>query len=79
MKTARQFRKMRVRNKVSDQINSATEKGFKIEWLTPFQCRVNYMLDIYPTNRKYHNLLTGERGMFADVLDCMAKHAEVIS
>lgn len=70
MKTARQFRKMRVRNKTSDKINALMEKGYSVVWITPYQCRVNEMVDLYPTNSKFHNLVTGGRGLFADPCEC---------
>lgn len=74
MKTAHQFRNMRIRNRVAEEINQS--KGFEIEWLTPYQCRVNGMLDLYPTGRKYHNLMTGMRGIFVDVAACIKKQTE---
>ena len=41
--------------------------GFTIEQKTPYQFRVNGVLDIYPIHNRYHDLKTGERGGFGDV------------
>ena len=43
--------------------------GFTIEQKTPYQFRVNGVLDIYPIHNRYHDLQTGERGGFRDVRD----------
>lgn len=70
MKSPRQFRNSRVRNKVKDEIN--TFRGvYEMEWLTPYQCRIEGILDLYPTHRKFHNLITNERGGFADAKTCL--------
>lgn len=61
---------MRVRNKVKDEING-NRTVHEMEWLTPYQCRIEGILDIYPTGRKFHNLITGERGMFIDSNKCI--------
>ena len=70
MITAHQWKNRRVRNKVKEEINSL-RVSHEMEWLTPYQCRVEGILDLYPTNRKFHNLITGHRGIFADVLECI--------
>lgn len=36
--------------------------GFEIEQITGFHFRVNNRLDYFPTNDKYHDLVTGKRG-----------------
>lgn len=71
MKSNHQWRNLRRRSEMQKKIDELEGKGFTLEWITPYQCRVNHVLDLYPTNRKFHNLMTGERGMFADAYDCM--------
>jgi hypothetical protein len=40
-----------------------SENGLKIEWLNDnYQLRIDGVLDIYPTNGRYHIIKTGERG-----------------
>ena len=43
-------------------------KGYEVKEVTPYQFRflaegVSFM-DLYPTNQRYHNLITGERGRY---------------
>ena len=35
-----------------------------VEEITPYQYRIDGKLDIYPSNRKWHLIPTGERGQF---------------
>lgn len=37
--------------------------------LTPYQYRIDGRLDIYPSNRKWHLIKTGERGQFRSISD----------
>ena len=37
-------------------------KGRKVEQLTPYQYRINDELDLYPVNKRFHNIKTGQRG-----------------
>jgi hypothetical protein len=54
------------RNKETPKILALTAHGFTVEQLTPFHFRVNRVLDLFPTNRKYHYLPTQERGRYND-------------
>lgn len=63
-----QWRNLRRRNAMTDEIKALGRKGFKLEWITPYQCRINGVLDLFPTNWRYHNIKTGKRGGFEDVL-----------
>ena len=36
--------------------------GFEVKEISPFQFRVNESIDIYPSNKKYHDLKKNERG-----------------
>lgn len=36
--------------------------GFVVREISPFQYRVNDILDIYPSNKRYHDLKTHVRG-----------------
>src|SRR5882757_2366621 len=37
---------------------------FWVRELTPYQFRIDDVLDIFPTNTKFHNIKTGERGWY---------------
>lgn len=50
--------------------------GYDIISLTPYQFRVNNELDIYPTNKKYHILSSGKRGVYDDLEDFLVKMFE---
>lgn len=44
-------------------------QGYVITKITPYQYRffgegVGNFVDMYPTNQRYHNLITGERGRY---------------
>ena len=53
--------KVKRRNKTCKRLYEITDK---IEELTEFHYRLFGKLDIYPTSRKYHNLITNKRGKF---------------
>lgn len=66
MRSDHQWRNVRRRNAMTTEIKALARKGFKLKWLTPYQCRINESLDLFPTNYLFHNLKTGERGSFLD-------------
>jgi hypothetical protein len=43
-------------------INALTERGHTVTWLSPYQARIDGVVDLFPTHRKYHVLKTGQRG-----------------
>lgn len=45
----------------------AEEHNFRIEHITEYQIRVNGVLDVYPTNKKFCNLKTKVWGEYKDV------------
>ena len=48
----------------TDEIASLKECGFIVEEKTPYQFRINGLIDIYPIHRRYHVLKTGRRGNY---------------
>lgn len=36
--------------------------GYRVKQLTEYHFRINHVLDIYPTQRRWHNLKTRKRG-----------------
>jgi hypothetical protein len=57
------------RDKGTDSILGLQEHGYKLTRLSPFQWRVNDRLDLFPTNRKYHDTFNNERGDWQGALD----------
>ena len=47
----------------------AEEYGWEIKHITEYQIRINNILDIYPTNKKYCNLNTKGWGQYENVKD----------
>lgn len=61
------------RDKGTDLILELQDYGYKIDRLTPYQWRINDRLDLFPTNRKYHDTFTNERGDWQGALDIVRR------
>lgn len=61
---ADEMRLMRKRRcfKFRKLIKELIELGFEVREVAPSKYRINDMLDIYPADRKYYNLMTKEAG-----------------
>lgn len=58
-----------IRRKVEGgRIEQLSIFGYKIEKITDFQYRIDGKIDIYPTNKKYHNLISHSRGGYKNLL-----------
>jgi hypothetical protein len=44
------------------EVETLVEFGYDVVQLTPYHYRINKALDVYPVNRRYHVLPSGERG-----------------
>lgn len=44
------------------------EYGLEWKMMTPYQFRIDETLDIYPTNKKWHDLQMGTRGEYKSLL-----------
>lgn len=62
-RTDHKFAQQRRRNKAQKEIDIAIS-GHAVIFLTPYQIRVDGVLDLYPTSRLYHHIPTKERGSF---------------
>lgn len=38
--------------------------GKKVTELTPYQFRINGIIDLYPVHGRFHNIKTGKRGFY---------------
>lgn len=51
----------------TDAIRSLAAEGFRIEEKTPYQFRIEGVLDVYPIHNRYHDLKRNRRGGYRDV------------
>ena len=51
------------RGAATETIN-ALRSVFRVNWLTPYQARIEDAIDLYPTNLRYFIVATKERGYF---------------
>jgi len=49
---------------VVNEIKDLKKRGYLVEQLTPYQFRVECILDLYPTRKRFHNIATQERGEY---------------
>lgn len=56
--------KEQVRQRRKSYLPELEEFGYKVEKKTEYQFRINGVLDVYPTNARFHDLATGKRGSF---------------
>lgn len=57
-----QRRKQSARDQNVPYILRLRESGYSVREITPFQFRINNVLDIFPTSRKFHYLPSNQRG-----------------
>lgn len=50
------------------EILALARNGYDVQELTPYQFRINDALDLYPTQRRFHNLKTQRRGRYYSAL-----------
>lgn len=64
---ARERRKVRRHANALD-IVQMRQHGFTVEKLTDYQYRINGVLDLYPTNGRFHHITENKRGRYGDAL-----------
>lgn len=52
----------RRRNSIEKVFEALEFQGYSVRHITPYQIRINEILDIYPSNKRWHNIKTGKRG-----------------
>ena len=50
------------RNLREQELFAPQELGYEVEWKTDYHVRINWLMDIYPVNNKFHDLRTNTRG-----------------
>lgn len=63
-----QQRRQGRRDRNTPAIEALQSHGFAVRKLTDCQYRVNDVLDLFPTNRRYHYIPTNKRGSYRDPL-----------
>lgn len=46
------------------ELKAIRKAGFDVLELTPYQFRVNHVIDLYPKRRKFHNIKSKQRGHY---------------
>lgn len=52
-----------------DLMDRLRRLGYQVRQLTPYQFRIEGRLDVYPVNRKWHDIKSNKRGSYGDVID----------
>lgn len=73
MTKTKSIRLSKSREHGTESIIDLQDHGYKVERLSQFQWRVNDRLDLYPTNRKYHDVLRNVRGTYIGAFDLCRK------
>lgn len=47
---------------------------FEVKELTPYQFRINGIIDLYPIHRNWHNIKKNKRGTYKSALEIVKKH-----
>ena len=55
--------------KRTEEIQSLTFLGFKVEQMTEYQFRVNDRLDLYPIHNRYHDIENNKRGGYKNAVE----------
>lgn len=51
----------------------ALSPDYEVIELTPYQFRINRMIDLYPIHRNWHNLKTQKRGTYKTAIEIVKK------
>jgi len=70
------FRERRTARREADtvEIEKMKAAGMDVRQITEYQFRFWDFLDVYPTNRRWHNIKTGKRGGYGDICNLIEKH-----
>ena len=48
--------------------NQLKKDGYKVEFKTEYHIRINDTLDLFPVNKKFHNVKTNKRGKYSNII-----------
>ncbi len=53
---------------IHEKLEILAAYGYRIEPLTEYQYRIDGVIDIYPVNKRWHDLRSGERGSYNEMI-----------
>jgi hypothetical protein len=53
---------------ISEKLEVLVAYDYQVQMLTQYQYRINGVLDIYPVNKRWHDLRSGERGTYSEMI-----------
>ena len=53
---------------MTKELKDLKKAGYQVDELTPYQFRIDMVLDLYPKRRRFHNIRTQERGTYPENL-----------
>jgi hypothetical protein len=53
---------------IHERLDILAAHDYRIEPLTDYQFRINGVVDIYPVNKRWHDLRSGERGSYEEMI-----------
>lgn len=64
--------------RTEDLARFANDTGCEIQWFSPYQARIDGIVDVYPTNGRYHVLASNIRGSYRNLKDLRKLLNEVL-
>jgi hypothetical protein len=59
---------------IFEKLDILAAQDHTIEALSAYQYRIDRRIDIYPVNRKWHDIRTGKRGTYKDIVSFIKSH-----
>ena len=53
---------------IQEKLEVLIAYDYQVQRLTQYQYRINGILDIYPVNKRWHDLRNGDRGSYDEML-----------
>lgn len=53
---------------IHEKLDILAAYDYKVEPLTDYQFRINGVIDLYPVNKKWHDLRSGRRGTYKELV-----------
>jgi len=58
---------------IEKHLQTLREMGYSVRSLTSYQYRINGVLDIYPENMRYHDVIANKRGDYRNMVKFVIK------
>jgi hypothetical protein len=53
---------------IHEKLDILVAYDYQVEPLTEYQYRINGIIDIYPVNKRWHDIRSGERGNYEELV-----------